>query len=104
MRMRVREDDADARFLACWLQTPGVRAFVKSRASGASLAIKKIKQDDICEIAFPTIPSAEQVDWAEHLRDVEEDAGEAEALCAAKSALLDRLEQSNLERAFRGEL
>jgi type I restriction enzyme S subunit len=104
MRLRIRDSDADKDFLIYWLRANQTRRFVKSRASGASSTMKKIKQEDVCSIPFPTIDFEEQRRWAGHLDAVQTEVNSMQSVLDEEERLLDELERSILERAFRGEL
>jgi type I restriction enzyme, S subunit len=104
MRFRVRESEANSHFLIYWLRTREVREYINRRASGASPTMKKIKQDDVCNLPFPAIDVEEQLRWVVHLDSVQSDVDELMRLLEQDAVLLDQLEQSILERAFRGEL
>ena len=66
--------------------------------------MKKIKQDDVCNIPFPTIDVSKQMHWVAHLDSIQADVDNLFRLLDQHTKLLDQLEQSILERAFRGEL
>jgi type I restriction enzyme S subunit len=104
MRFRVRESEANSNFLIYWLRTREVREYINRRASGASPTMKKIKQDNVCNLPFPTIDVERQMHWVAHLDSIQSDVDELMRLLEQDAKLLDQLEQSILERAFRGEL
>lgn len=104
MRLRVRTSDANSRFLIYWLRTREVREYINRRASGASPTMKKIKQDDVCNIPFPTIDVSKQMHLVAHLDSIQADVDNLFRLLDQHTKLLDQLEQSILERAFRGEM
>lgn len=104
MRMRVRTSEANPNFLLYWLQTKEVRNHINSRASGASPTMKKIKQQDVCSIPFPRIDVNDQLYWATYLDSIQSGADKLSGIINQDAKLLDQLEQSILERAFRGEL
>jgi type I restriction enzyme S subunit len=104
MRIRVNTSEANRKFLIYWLSTNEVRSYIKSRASGASPTMKKIKQDDVCNIPFPVIDIDEQKHWASHLDSIQSSVDELTESLEQDEKLLDQLEQSILERAFRGNL
>src|SRR5436190_17994622 len=60
MRLRFRPQDADPHFVLLWLQSPQIRAYIRSRASGASPTMKKINQATVKELPFPEIELTEQ--------------------------------------------
>jgi len=104
MRLRVRTSEANSHFLIYWLRTREVREHINRRASGASPTMKKIKQDDVCNIPFPTIDVSKQMRWVSHLDSIQSDVDNLFRLLDQHTKLLDQLEQSILERAFRGEM
>jgi len=104
MRLRVRTSEANSRFLIYWLRTREVREHINRRASGASPTMKKIKQDDVCNIPFPAIDLSEQMRWVAHLDSIQTDVDNLFRLLDQHTKILDQLEQSILEQAFRGEL
>lgn len=104
MRLRVRISEANSRFLIYWLRTREVREYINRRASGASPTMKKIKQDDVCNIPFPTIDVSKQMHLIAYLDSVQADVDNLVRLLDQHTKLLDQLEQSILEQAFRGEL
>lgn len=54
MRLDVREDTVDRRFVWYWLQTNPVREFVTLHAKGTSPTMKKISQGTVLAIPFPS--------------------------------------------------
>lgn len=104
MKITVKKSKADSRFLIYWLQTKEVREYIKSHASGASSTMKKITQSDVCNIPFPNISLEEQRQWTSYLDHIQHEVNEIIKKLEEDSKLLDMLEQSILERAFRGEL
>lgn len=104
MRMTVDNSKVVSHFLIYWLQTKEVREYIKSHASGASSTMKKITQDDVCNIPFPTITLDEQLRLASYLDSIQHEVDEMMKILAQDAKMLDLLERSILERAFRGEL
>lgn len=104
MKMTVNESKADSRFLIYWFQTQEVREYIKSHASGASSTMKKITQSDVCNIPFPDISLQEQVYLSSYLNSIQNELDEIIKFLDKDTKSLDELEQSILERAFRGEL
>ncbi|NEP59156.1 MAG: hypothetical protein F6K31_19380 [Symploca sp. SIO2G7] len=104
MRIRVDTSKADSGFLVYWLQSREVRHFIQSRASGASPTMKKINQDHVGNIPFPIIPVEEQRWVANHLDSIQSEVDGMLKAMQQDAQLLDRLEQSILEKAFQGKL
>lgn len=104
MKMTVKKSKADSHFLIYWLQTKEVRDYIKSHASGASSTMKKIVQNHVCNIPFPKISLEEQIKLTSYLDSIKNETDEMLKLVEQDTKLLDMLEQSILERAFRGEL
>lgn len=104
MRFRLHPSEANNKFLIYWLRTKEVRTFIKSCASGASPTMKKIKKDDVCNIPFPTIDVYEQHQYVVYLDSIQLGLERLKQLLDQDTKLLDQMELSILERAFRGEL
>lgn len=105
MRTRVKEDEAEVRFVHYWLMTLLVRDFIQSRARGTSPSMKKIAQRDVMEIPFPeAIDLAEQLRIVAYLDDLQAQVDELTALQDSTQAELDALLPSVLDKAFKGEL
>lgn len=104
MRFRAHPSEANNQFLIYWLRTKEVRTFIKSRASGASPTMKKIKQDDVCNIPFPAVDVNEQLQYVVYLDSIQSSLERLKQLLDQDTKLLDQMELSILERAFRGEL
>jgi type I restriction enzyme S subunit len=104
MKMRARPTEANPQFVVYWLQCKEARAYVQAHASGASSTMKKITQGDVCFLPFPKVGIEEQRRVVAHLDVVQNEIDEMRRLQAQDAELLDQLEQSILERAFRGEL
>ena len=104
MRFRAHPSEANNQFLIYWLRTKEVRTFIKSRASGASPTMKKIKQDDVCNIPFPAVDVNEQLQYVVYLDSIQSSLERLKQLLDQDTKLLDQMELSILERAFRWEL
>ena len=104
MRVRVDKSKADSRFLVYWFQSKEVRHFIQSRASGASPTMKKINQGHVLNIPFPVISVEEQRWVANHLDSIQSEVDEMLKTMEQDARLLERLEQSILEKAFQGQL
>jgi len=104
MRMRAKHPEADSQFVVYWLRSREARDYVAARASGASSTMKKITQGHVCQLPFPALGPAEQRAIAAHLDAVQTELEEMTRLQHQDAELLDQVEQSILDRAFRGEL
>jgi type I restriction enzyme S subunit len=105
MRTRIKEGQADLRFVHYWLMSPVVRDFIRSRARGTSPTMKKISQKDVMEIPFPKIVSLpEQRRIVAYLDDLQAQIDDLITLQDSTQAELDALLPSVLDQAFRGEL
>jgi type I restriction enzyme S subunit len=104
MRIRVEQSKADSHFLVYWLQSKEVRHFIQSRASGASPTMKKINQGHVCNIPFPVISVEEQHQLVHYLDSIQSEVNEMLRTMQQDAKLLERLEQSILEKAFQGQL
>ena len=105
MRIPVDESVALTRFVYYWLRTPGVRSILERAGSGTSSSMKKITQQDVMNLPFPSGVSIVQqqiavdeldaiVDRVEELRSVEFSTGRD----------LEALMPALLDRALHGEL
>lgn len=102
LRLRFREP-VD-RWVMHFLRSPRGRSEIEQRSSGNQLSMRNIGQGALCEVPVP-LPNAAVRDGATATIDRSRKAIEvAEHEAARAVALLDRLEQSILTRAFRGEL
>ena len=104
MRMTVDELKADSQFVIYWLQTAEVREYVQTRTSGVSSTMKKITKTDVCNIPFPEISLREQNQFTLYLNSIQQETEAMLKTLEQDAQLLDQLERSILERAFRGEL
>jgi type I restriction enzyme S subunit len=77
MRLDLNVATADTRFVWYWLQSPIARQFITSKAKGTSPTMKKISQEIVMRVPFPSgILLAEQRDivrrldilWEKHER------------------------------------
>lgn len=104
MRIRVEQSKADSCFLVYWLQSKEVRHFIQSRASGASPTMKKINQGHVCNIPFPVISVEKQRQLAHYLDSIKSEVNDMLKTMQKDKKLLERLENSILEKAFQGQL
>jgi type I restriction enzyme S subunit len=102
--LRLVMDDDDKRWLLWYLRSPDGRASLESASSGNQLSMRNISQAGLLDILVPAIPQGEKQQIAARIE------GELRRISLtgneAKNAahLLDRLDQSILAKAFRGEL
>jgi len=105
MRLEVRSDTVDRRFVWYWLQSPTVREFLSRNAKGTSPTMKKISQGTVMAIPFPSsLPIAEQRRIVAELDALEVQADKLKRLQSETAAELDALLSTVLDRAFKGEL
>ncbi|MGE4091003.1 MAG: restriction endonuclease subunit S [Candidatus Binatia bacterium] len=104
MKMRAQPTKADPQFIVYWLQSREIRTYIAAHATGASSTMKKITQGDVSSLPFPIVGMETQRRIVAHLNAVEEEVREMRSLQTQDAELLDQVEQSILERAFRGEL
>ena len=95
-------DMIDADFLWYVLQGPAFSEQIERRSTGTDLP--HISGNDILDTVLPLPPVSEQREIAARLDNVAAQLLPARADSVRTIALLDRLEQSILSRAFRGEL
>lgn len=81
---------------------------ILARRSGIAFADKRgqthIYPKNVLEIPVPVPPIENQIQAVAHLNNIQAETDEMRRLQAQDAELLDQLEQSILERAFRGEL
>ena len=102
LRLRFRE--SVDRWVLWFLRSPAGRREIEARSSGNQLSMRNIGQGALRDIPVP-MPAADV--WAQTIAAIErgEECVTAASRDATRSlALLDRLEQSILARAFRGQL
>ncbi len=103
MKLQVREQDADPRFVWYWLQSSVVREFVARNAKGTSPTMKKISQRIVSQIPFPVLSLAEQQRIVSELDTLQTQADQLKRLQEETGTELDALMPSLLSRAFGGE-
>ena len=85
MRLDVDMQKADKRFVHYWLQSAAARAHIQSKAKGTSPTMRKISQEVVMTIPFPSsIQKARQAqiaDWLDKLK-----AKATSALCLKREA------------------
>ena len=105
MRLELRENDADRRFVWYWLQAPLVREFIRQHAKGTSPTMKKIAQDTVMAIPFPSsLPVFEQRRIVAELDAMQTEVEALKRLQAETAVELDALFPSILDKVFKGEL
>lgn len=105
MRIPVDESLAITRFVYYWLRTPGVRSILERAGSGTSSTMKKITQQDVMNLPFPSrVPLAEQKAAVDALDAI---VGRVEELKSVESSTgrdLEALMPALLDRELHGEL
>ena len=105
MRLTVNPTKADIQFVWRWLQTSIVRDYIAHNAKGTSPTMKKISQETVMAIPFPTETTiTEQRRIVAYLDELQEKVDSLKAAQAASAAELDALLPSILDKAFKGEL
>ena len=89
-------------YLFCYFRSPQFRAFVDTLDSGSLIKHMYTKQLSDHEIAVP--PADEQTEIVRRVEQLFAFADQLEAKVATAQARIDRLTQSILAKAFRGEL
>lgn len=105
MRLDLDTDKADPRFLVYLLQGRQAREHIQRNAKGTSPSMKKISQNAVATIPFPSdLPLAEQRRIVAHLDALQAKADALRGLQAEMAAELDALLPAVLAKAFAGEL
>lgn len=105
MKLELRDNTVDRRFVWYWLQAPLVREFIRQTAKGTSPTMKKIAQGTVMEIPFPTsLPILEQRRIVAELDAMQAQVDALKHLQAETAGELDALLPSILDKAFKGEL
>lgn len=105
MRLELKNDCVDSRFVWYWLQSSSVREFISKHAKGTSPTMKKISQGIVMSIPFPSMLTlSEQRRIVAELDALQSEAGNLKRLQAETAVELDALFPSILDRAFKGEL
>jgi len=105
MRLNVDESKADKRFVHKWLGCRLVRDYVKNRAKGTSPTMKKISQQVVMDIPFPSsLPLPEQRRIVAYLDNLDGKIGELKGLQAKTVLEIEVLLPSVLDKAFKGGL
>jgi type I restriction enzyme, S subunit len=105
MRLEFKDLSVEPRFVWYWLQSPPVREFIKKNAKGTSPTMKKISQDTVMAVPFPTSLSlSKQSEIVAELDKLQNEVDSLKRLQAETASELDALLPAILDRAFRGEL
>ena len=105
MRLRIDERLASKHFVHYWLRSVPVRDYIRKAAKGTSPTMKKISQEIVINIPFPSHLSLyKQYQLVESMDNLEEKIRRLKQLQAGTSAELDALLPSILDKAFKGEL
>lgn len=103
MRLELKNDCVDSRFVWYWLQSSSVREFISKHAKGTSPTMKKISQGIVMSIPFPSLLTlSEQRRIVAELDALQSETGNLKRLQAETVAELDALLPSILDRAFKG--
>lgn len=105
MRIDSDEEKAYKRFVWYWLQSPSTREHVTHNARGTSPTMKKISQDTVMTIPFPsTLSLSEQQHAVAELDALQLEVDSLNHMQAETTAELNALLPSILYLAFKGEL
>lgn len=105
MRIPVDESLALTRFVYYWLRTPSVRSILERAGSGTSSSMKKITQQDVMNLPFPSGVSIVQQQLAVDALDALVDrVEELKAVESTTGCDLEALMPALLDRALHGEL
>jgi type I restriction enzyme S subunit len=102
--LRLRFHDRVEPWVMWFLRSPPGRSEIEGRSSGNQLSMRNIGQGALREIPVPLPGNPERVRLVSVIEQQHGAADRAEHEATRALALLDRLEQSILARAFRGEL
>jgi type I restriction enzyme S subunit len=105
MRLDLRREAVDPRFVWYWLQAPQTRDFIRTNSKGTSPTMKKISQSTVMAIPFPSsVALPEQRRIVAELDALQAKVDELKRLQAETAAELDALLPSILDKAFKGAL
>lgn len=105
MKLVVNPELADRDFVHVWLQSSIAREFIRRSAKGTSPTMKKISQEVVMSIPFPSALSpAEQRRTVAYLDSLQAKVDALKVLQAETAAELDAILPSILDKAFKGEL
>jgi type I restriction enzyme S subunit len=104
IRIRVKRDEVEPRFLAAFFHSSEARTYIESQIIGSSSTMPKISQPKLRAMPVPSLPLTEQRRIVGYLDGL---AGKVAALARLQSETaseLDALLPSILDKAFKGEL
>lgn len=105
MRLDINESKADKKFVHRWLTCTPARDYIKSKAKGTSPTMKKISQEVVMNIPFPSdVPLSEQRRIVTYLDELQSKVNTMKRLREQAMKELDALLPSILDKAFKGEL
>lgn len=105
MKLQVDPELADKRFVWYWLQSSVVREYIAKNAKGTSPTMKKISQDIVTKIPFPTsLTVNEQCSIVAELDTLQTEVGTLKYAQSESAAELGALFPALLDKAFKGEL
>jgi type I restriction enzyme S subunit len=105
MRIIVDEKRAEKSFVHRWLMTKTVREYIRTAAKGTSPTMKKISQDTVMDIPFPSrLSIEEQRRILAYIDDMKFNINTVAELQQESIEELNALMPSVLSRAFSGEL
>nr|WP_242018981.1 restriction endonuclease subunit S [Trichocoleus sp. FACHB-832] len=105
MRLDVNESKADKKFVHRWLTCTPVRDYIKSKAKGTSPTMKKISQEIVMNIPFPSdVSLLQQRRIVSYLHELQTKVDTIKQLRGQAINELDALLPSILDKAFKGEL
>lgn len=105
MRLDVDESKVDKKFVHRWLTCTPVRDYIKRKAKGTSPTMKKISQEVVMSIPFPSnLSLPEQRRIVAYLDELQTKVDTMKRLREQAIKELDALLPSILDKAFKGEL
>ncbi|WP_066425691.1 restriction endonuclease subunit S [Anabaena sp. 4-3] len=105
MRLEIDEFKANKQFVHHWLACKLVRDYIKSKAKGTSPTMKKISQEVVMNIPFPSdLSISEQCRIVTYLDELRSKVDAMKGLREEAIKELDALLPSILDKAFKGEL
>lgn len=105
MNLKIDQNRADVNFVHYWLQSAAARSFIRRSAKGTSPTMKKISQEIVMSVPFPShLSKEEQRRIVAYLDTVQAKVDAVKALQAETEAELNALLPAVLDRAFKGEL
>jgi type I restriction enzyme S subunit len=103
IRVRPNAEKAIARYINYWLKSPAVRQVIEMTARSTS-GVNNINSEEIKSLIFTMPPLSEQNEIVSRVEQLFALADQLEAKVASAQKRIDRLTQSILAKAFRGEL